>query len=159
MIAYAYALSKGENTKENYSSKKLELLAVKWAITDVFRNYLLGAKIILYTDNNPLTYIFTTKKLPALEKTWLSALSSFDLDIIYRSGRNNVNANALSRRNFGKDIDQARGITDIMPLEINYSKNNKKSTTLEKENKQREGRNINNLELEQTQDIIINRVK
>ena len=72
VIAYASkVLSKGEKNQEHYSSKKVELLAVKWAIFDVFRSYLLGSKITLYTDNNPLTYIFTTTQLPAIEQRWL----------------------------------------------------------------------------------------
>ena len=64
VIAYASrALSKGEKNQENYSSKKVEILAVKLAICYVFRGYLLGSKTTLYTDNNPLTYIFTDYQL------------------------------------------------------------------------------------------------
>ena len=32
---------------------KLEMLALKWAVTDNFREYLLGSKFVVYTDNNP----------------------------------------------------------------------------------------------------------
>lgn len=36
-----------------YRSMNLELLALKWAITENFREYLLGQKCIMLTDNNP----------------------------------------------------------------------------------------------------------
>ena len=41
----------------NYSSMKLELLALKWAVTEKFRDYLLGAEFTVFTDNNPLSYL------------------------------------------------------------------------------------------------------
>ena len=45
----------------NYSSAKLELLALKWAVTEKFRDYLLGSKFTVYTDNNPLAYVQTSQ--------------------------------------------------------------------------------------------------
>ena len=120
VIAYASrALSKGEKNQENYSSKKVELLAVKWAICDVFRSYLLGSKTTLYTDNNPLTYIFTTKKLPAIEQRWLSALASFDIEIKYRPAKSNINADVLSRKSFGHQLNEVRGIVDLQEVSMN----------------------------------------
>ena len=79
----------------NYSSAKLELLALKWAITEKFRDYLLGSKFTVYTDNNPLAYIQTTK-LSASQICWLSKLALFNFNIIYRSGKTNQAADALS---------------------------------------------------------------
>jgi len=55
-------LSKAE---KNYllHSGKLEFLAVKWAICEHFRHYLYHAPdFIVYTDNNPLTYVLTNAK-------------------------------------------------------------------------------------------------
>ena len=82
----------------NYSSKKLELLALKWAVTDKLHDYLHGAHFFVFTDNNPLTHVMTQKKLPALEQRWVNALASFDFKIRYRSGKSNTNADGLSRR-------------------------------------------------------------
>ena len=80
----------------NYSSAKLELLALKWAVTEKFRDYLLGLKFTVYTDNNPLAYI-QTSKLGASQIHWLSELALFDFNIIYRSGKTNQATDALSR--------------------------------------------------------------
>ena len=69
IIAYASRwLSKAEKNQSNYSSKKLELLSLKWAVCDKFRDYLLGGQFTLYTDNNPLTYLMKSVKLPAVEQ-------------------------------------------------------------------------------------------
>ena len=80
----------------NYSSAKLELLALKWAVTEKFRDYLLGSKFTGYTDNNPLAYI-QTSKLGASQIHWLSELALFNFNIIYRSGKTNQAADALSQ--------------------------------------------------------------
>ena len=46
--------------EKNYHSTKLEFLALKWAITEHFKEYLLYQPFLVKTDNNPLTYIMTT---------------------------------------------------------------------------------------------------
>ena len=45
--------------EKNYHSIKLEFLALKWATTEHFKEYLLYWPLIVRTDNNPLTYIMT----------------------------------------------------------------------------------------------------
>ena len=81
----------------NYPAHKLEFLALKWAVCDKFHDYLDGNKFIVRTDNNPLTYVLTTAKLDATGHRWLAALSSYNFKFQYRSGRNNRDADALSR--------------------------------------------------------------
>ena len=99
VIAYASrGLRKSERNQSNYSSKKLELLALKWAIVDKYRDYLQGSTFKVYTDNNPMTYLLTKSKLPATEQKWASALAGFDFTIHYRPGKSNINADALSRQ-------------------------------------------------------------
>ena len=82
---------------ENYSSMKLESLALKWAVTEKFRDYLLGSTFIVFTDNNPMSYL-QTSKLGATELRWAAQLASFDFSLKYRSGCANKNADSLSRR-------------------------------------------------------------
>ena len=62
VIAYAsQSLCPSEKSKHNYSSAKLELLVLKWAITEKFQDYLLGSWFEVYTDNNLLTYVQESK--------------------------------------------------------------------------------------------------
>ena len=51
--------------EKNYHSTKLEFLALKWAITEHFKEHLLYQPFLVKTDNNPLTYIMTTPNLDA----------------------------------------------------------------------------------------------
>ena len=95
VIAYAsQTLRPSEKSMHNYSSAKLELLALKWAVTKKFRDYLLGSKFTVYTDNNPLAYV-QTSKLCESQICWLSELALFDFNIIYRSGKTNQATDAL----------------------------------------------------------------
>ena len=84
-------------SKEGYSSRKLELLALKWAVTDKFKDYLIGSRFIVVTDNNPLTYVMERGKLQAIEQRWVAALAPFNFGFKYRSGRENICADFLSR--------------------------------------------------------------
>lgn len=97
-VAYASrGLRPTERNMSNYSSIKLEFLALKWAVTEKFREYLLGHKFVVFTDNNPLSHLRSAKP-GAAEHRWAAELAAFDFEIQYRSGRSNRNADALSRR-------------------------------------------------------------
>lgn len=93
----AFASRKLSPSERNYPIHQLEFLSLKWAIVEKFHDYLYGAHFTVRTDNNPLTYILTTAKLNAHGHRWLSDLSVYSFDIIYRPGRNNIDANLLSR--------------------------------------------------------------
>ena len=95
----------------NYSSAKIELLALKWSVYEKFKDYLLSLKFTVYTDNNPLVYI-KTSKLGTAQICWLSKLALYDFDIVYRMGKSNLVADALSRRpESGNQVDQ-KGVQD-----------------------------------------------
>ena len=98
VISYASrTLKPYEKSMRNYSSAKLELLALKWSVCEKFRDYLIGSKFTVLTDNNPLTYV-RTSRLGASQIRWLSDLALFDFDIKYRAGKSNQAADALSWR-------------------------------------------------------------
>ncbi|KAM4604665.1 protein FAM78B-like [Polymixia lowei] len=97
VIAYASrSLSPTERNDQNYSSFKLELLALRWAVTEKFKNYLYGSEFTIFTDNNPLVHL-QTARFGAVEQRWVSQLANFNYTIKYRPGRQNRNADALSR--------------------------------------------------------------
>ena len=97
IISYAsHTLKLYERSMRNYSSAKLELLVLKWAMCEKFKDYLIGSKFTVLTDNNPLTYVCTSR-LGAAQIRWLSDLALFDFEIKYRAGKSNQVADALSR--------------------------------------------------------------
>ena len=92
----AYASRSLSRSERNYPVHKLEFLALKWAITDKFHDYLYGSQFQVYTDNNPLTYVLTTAKLDATGHRWVAALSNYTFSIIYKPGKGHKDADALS---------------------------------------------------------------
>ena len=94
----AYASRSVSKTEMNYPVHKLELLALKWAITGKFHDYLYGGNTFdVYTDNNPLTYVLTTAKLDACSDRWVARLANYNFNIHYRSDISNTDADALSQ--------------------------------------------------------------
>ena len=74
------SLNKAES---NYPTHKLEFLALKWAVTKRFHEYLYGNEFTVYTDNNPFTYILTTAKLDATGHRWVAALATYHFTLNY----------------------------------------------------------------------------
>ena len=123
----AYASHRLNTAEQNYHSTKQEFLALKWAITEQFREYLLWKPFEVRTDNNPLTYIATTPNLDATGHRWVSALAAYDFSITYQKGRDNTVADALSRIDADPTSDEALellekaetpGIVPQTPLEL-----------------------------------------
>ena len=97
VIAYtSQSLRPSKKAMRDYSSAKIELMALKWNVCDKFKDYLLGSKFTVFTDNNPLCYI-KTSKLGAAQICSLSELALYDFDIVYHSGKSNLVADALRR--------------------------------------------------------------
>ncbi|RXN11109.1 Transposon Ty3-I Gag-Pol poly [Labeo rohita] len=121
-IAYASrSLRPTERNMTNYSSMKLEFLALQWALAEKFREYLLGQKCVVYTDNNPLSHL-ASAKLGATEQRWAAQLASFDIEVRYRSGRSNKNADALSRQNPSQaDRLHYESLGTIVPVAVQRS--------------------------------------
>ena len=109
VIAYGSRTLPAAERNYNLHSSKLESLALKWAITEQFRDYLYYAPhFILYTDNNTLTYILTSARLNATGHHWVAELSDFNFTVTYRPGTANRDADALSRMLFEQSISECK---------------------------------------------------
>ena len=93
----AYASRRLKPSEKNYPVHKQEFLALKWAVTEKFSDYLLGSVFTAYTDNNPLTYVLGSAKLDAAGHRWVAELANYHFSICYRSGKLNLDADPLSR--------------------------------------------------------------
>ena len=94
-VAYASHGLKGGELK--YHSSKLEFLALKWAVTEQFREYLQYQPLLVRTNNNPLTYVMRTPNLDAVGHRWVVAMAGYNFEIEYVRGTDNKVAHALSR--------------------------------------------------------------
>ena len=102
LIAYASRVM--NETEQRYHSNKQEFLALKWAVTEQFHEYLSPYgknrnEFVVCTDNNPLTYIFSSANLDAAGQRWVARLASYNFSLEYQKGKDNTVANFLSRMN------------------------------------------------------------
>uniref|UniRef100_A0A1X7UNW9 Integrase catalytic domain-containing protein n=1 Tax=Amphimedon queenslandica TaxID=400682 RepID=A0A1X7UNW9_AMPQE len=92
----AYASRTVSEHEKNYGITELEALGVVWALKH-FRAYLWGHKTTVYTDHSPVKSLLRAKHTSGKLARWSQVVSEYDLDICYRPGRQNSNADALSR--------------------------------------------------------------
>ena len=87
-----------------YHSNKQEFLALKWVVTERFHEYLLPYgknrnEFVVCTDNNQLTYIFSSANLDAAGQRWVACLASYSFSLEYQKGKDNTVADFLSQMN------------------------------------------------------------
>ena len=87
-------------------------LALKWSITEKFKDYLMnGPPFEVVTDNNPLAYVLTTPKLNSTGLRWIADLANYQFSIRYRSSKKHLDADYLSR-NVIDDFIELKGNAD-----------------------------------------------
>jgi hypothetical protein len=94
---YSKALGVKNLTKSAYEK---ELMAVVLAIQH-WRPYLLGRKFIVSTDQKSLKELMQQKIVTAEQQNWAAKLLGYNFDIVYKQGRLNKGADALSRMHEG----------------------------------------------------------
>ena len=98
----AYASRTLTEAEQRYHSNKQEFLALKWAIMEQFHEYLSPYgknqnEFVVRTDNNPLTYAFSSARLDAVGHRWVNALAGYNFSLEYQRGKDNTVADFLSR--------------------------------------------------------------
>jgi hypothetical protein len=76
---------------------KKEMLAILHAV-DLWRPYLLGQRFQIKTDHQSLKYFLEQCISSAKQQKWVTRLFGYDYEIIYKKGKDNVVADALSRK-------------------------------------------------------------
>ena len=92
----AFASRTLNKSESNYSTTEKELLAIIFGCK-TFRPYLYGRKFQIVTDHRPLKWLFNHKDPSSKLQRWRLKLEEFEYEIIYRKGKLNSVADALSR--------------------------------------------------------------
>ena len=93
----AYASRQLKEHEKNYPTHDLELAAIVYALK-IWRHYLYGERFEVHTDHQSLKYLLSQKELNLRQRRWLEFLKDYDLTIKYQPGKENVVADALSRK-------------------------------------------------------------
>ncbi|KAL4082984.1 hypothetical protein QTP88_028314 [Uroleucon formosanum] len=109
-LPIAYASRTLNKAEQNYSTTEKELLSIVWSVKH-FRPYLLGRKFRIYTDHQPLTWLFNVKDPGSRLMRWRLKLAEYQYEVIYKPGVTNTNADALSR--MGRVMLNSTSITYI----------------------------------------------
>ena len=100
-----YASKTLNDAQLNYSNIEKELLAVVFAL-DTFRSYLLGSKVLVYSDHAALKYLLSKKDIKSCLIRWILLLQEFDIEIPDKKGSENVVVDHLFRPivEFNQDV-------------------------------------------------------
>ncbi|XP_016206626.1 uncharacterized protein LOC107647002 [Arachis ipaensis] len=111
-----YASRVLNDAQKNYTTTEKELLAVVYAV-DKFRSYLLGSKVIVYTDHAALKYLLTKQDSKPRLIRWVLLLQEFDIEIKDRKGSENQVADHLSRIEPEAGVQPPTVVTETFPDE------------------------------------------
>jgi len=114
--AIYYASKVLNENQVNYSTTEKELLAVIFAL-EKFRSYLIGSKVIVFTDHAALKYLLTKGDSKPRLLRWILLLQEFDLEIRDKIGVENVVADHLSRLENEEVTKKEKAITAEFPDE------------------------------------------
>ncbi|CAN6566247.1 unnamed protein product [Malus baccata var. baccata] len=108
-----YASRTLNDAQLNYSTTEKELLAVVFAL-EKFRSYLIGTKVIVFSNHAALKYLLTKKDAKPRLIRWILLLQEFDLEIKDKKGSENVVADHLSR------LVHSNTEEDLIPLRESF---------------------------------------
>ncbi|KAL8115150.1 hypothetical protein AgCh_021831 [Apium graveolens] len=125
-----YASRQLKEYESRYPTHDLELAAIVFALK-IWRHYLYGEKCEIYTDHKSLKYIFTQKELNMRQRRWLELIKDYDCEILYHTGKANVVADALSRKERLKMIMTSEELVkEFEKMEIDEKKMSEEKGTL-----------------------------
>ena len=96
-LSHSIAESELNKAEINYPIHDAEMLAIMEALK-VFRCYVHGRFVGIFTDHHSLRFFETQLKLNQRQVRWMELLQDYDYSIENKSGAKNNVADALSRR-------------------------------------------------------------
>ncbi|GJX02938.1 putative reverse transcriptase domain-containing protein [Tanacetum coccineum] len=114
----SYASRQLKIHEKNYMTHDLELGVVMFALK-IWRHYLYRTKYTMFTDHQSLQHILDQKELNMRQLRWLEFLSGYDCKIRFHPGKENVFADALSKKEREPPL-RVRAL--VMTIGLNLSK-------------------------------------
>ena len=96
----AYGSLQLKNHEQSYPTHDMELTAIVFALK-AWRHYLYGEQFEVFSDHKSLKYIFTQRELNMRQRRLMEYLEDYDFTLHYHPGKENVVADALSRKSWG----------------------------------------------------------
>ncbi|KAM2417370.1 hypothetical protein ACFX1W_024222 [Malus domestica] len=117
-----YASRTLNDAQLNYSTTEKELLAIVFAL-DKFRSYLIGTKVIVFTNYAALKYLLSKNEAKPRLIRWILLLQEFDIKIRDKKGSENVVADHLSHMMHNEEsLPIAETFPDEQLMSIKVSK-------------------------------------
>ncbi|TFY51092.1 hypothetical protein EVJ58_g10744 [Rhodofomes roseus] len=104
----AYESRRLTPTEQRYSAQEREMLAIDYLLQK-WRAYIEGSPVVVRTDHESLKYFLSQKHLGRRLARFADNIAHFDVKIIYRPGKHQLAADALSRRE-GEDLPDSETI-------------------------------------------------
>ena len=92
-----YTSRQSKSHEQNYTTHDLELTTIVFALK-IWRHYLYGEKIQIFTNHKSLKYLFTQKELNMMQQRWLELVKDYDCETLYHPGKANLVVDAHSRK-------------------------------------------------------------
>jgi RNase H-like domain found in reverse transcriptase len=115
----AFYSAKLNSAQQDYSVHEIELMAgIKTMLCHA--DILQGVWFKWVTDHKGLTHLLNQKNLSGRQAQWLEKISSFDFEVVYVPGNENVLADALSQL-YSYNSPGTVSVTTLIPNEYRQS--------------------------------------
>ena len=126
----AYGGRSLHDNEKNWCTSEQEMLAIIEGIRS-YHIYLADREFKIITDHKALKYVMNQKKTTSRLARWATEIQGYKFEVIHRPGKNNVVADALSRRSYDSpaaskenicSIDATESVQDCTSVVTNSSK-------------------------------------
>jgi len=99
-VSYFFFSCKLTDTQRNWATIEWEAYAVLVAVRK-FKHWFFGSKLIIHSDQNPITYLTVFAPKSSKLMRWCLALAKFDVEFHFKARKMNVPADTLYRPGSG----------------------------------------------------------
>ena len=90
----AYSSRQLKVHEKNYPTHNLELAVIVFS-QQIWRHYLYGVHVDVFSDHKSLQYVFTQKDFKSRQRRWLELLKDYDMSVLHHPGKANAVADNL----------------------------------------------------------------